>query len=80
LVVEDNGPGLSDAQILAAAALGRGAPRATPHLAKGQTNGMGLGLAVAVEISQLFRARLRLQRSSPGSGLLASIEFDERAE
>ncbi|MBL9047214.1 MAG: sensor histidine kinase N-terminal domain-containing protein [Tabrizicola sp.] len=80
LAVEDNGPGLSEAQMLAAAALGRGAPRATPHLAKGQANGMGLGLAVAVEISQLFGAQLRLQRSSFVSGLQASIEFDERAE
>jgi two-component system, OmpR family, sensor histidine kinase TctE len=80
LAIEDNGPGLSDAQMLSAAEMGRGAPRATPHLAKSQASGMGLGLAVAVEISKLFKANLRLQRSSLGSGLLASIEFEEHAD
>ena len=80
LAVEDNGPGLSDAQMRAAANLGRGAPRPSPQIAKGQTNGMGLGLAVAVEISKLFKADLRLARPASGSGLLASVEFEERAE
>jgi two-component system, OmpR family, sensor histidine kinase TctE len=40
LAVEDNGPGLSDAQMRVAAELGRGAPRPSPHLAKSQSNGM----------------------------------------
>jgi two-component system sensor histidine kinase TctE len=75
LEVEDNGPGLSDEQIAAVVLSGRGASRPLPHLAKGQTNGMGLGLAVAVEISNLFKARLLLDRPRSGSGLLASIAF-----
>lgn len=79
LTVEDNGPGLSDAQMLAAAGLGRGAPRPSPHLVKSQSNGMGLGLAVAMEISKLFKASLRLDRPKSGSGLLASISFEESA-
>lgn len=77
LAVEDNGPGLSDAQMRVAADLGRGAPRPSPHLAKSQSNGMGLGLAVAAEISKLFKSRLRLERPGSGTGLLASIEFEE---
>jgi hypothetical protein len=36
---------------------------------------MGLGLAVAVEISELFGARLRLDRPVAGSGLVASVTF-----
>ncbi|CAN1512687.1 BaeS Signal transduction histidine kinase [Paracoccaceae bacterium] len=80
LAIEDNGPGLSDAQMLVAAQLGRGAPRPSPHLAKSQTNGMGLGLAVAVEIAKLFKANLRLERPGSGTGLLASVEFSELPE
>lgn len=76
LEVEDNGPGLTDEQLAAAVQSGRGSLRPMPHLAKGQSNGMGLGLAVAVEISDLFKADLRLDRSRSGSGLLASIAFD----
>lgn len=79
LEVEDNGPGLSQAQMRAAAQLGRGAPRPSPQIAKGQSNGMGLGLAVAVEISSLFKATLRLDRPASGSGLLASIDFQDLA-
>jgi len=80
LAVEDNGPGLSDAQMLGAAELGRGAPRPSPQLAKGESNGMGLGLAVAVEIAKLFKSTLRLERPSSGTGLLASIAFEDPAK
>jgi len=76
LEVEDNGPGLTDEQLVAAVQSGRGSLRPMPHLAKGQSNGMGLGLAVAVEISDLFKADLRLDRSRSGAGLLVSIAFE----
>jgi two-component system, OmpR family, sensor histidine kinase TctE len=75
LEVEDNGPGLSPEQMAVAVSSRRGSARPLPHLAKGQTNGIGLGLAVAAEISELFRADLRLERARAGSGLLASIAF-----
>lgn len=39
-----------------------------------------MGLAITVEISRLFKARLRLQRANSGSGLLASIIFEELAQ
>ena len=75
LEVEDNGPGLSPAQMEVAVQSRRGAARALPHLVKGTASGMGLGLAVAVEISELFGARLRLDRPLTGSGLVASVTF-----
>jgi len=75
LEVEDNGPGLSVEQMAAAVQSRRGSSRPLPHLEKGQANGMGLGLAVAVEISELFGARLRLDTARSGSGLLASTVF-----
>ena len=55
----------------------RGADRRGPCriCAKGQANGMGLGLAVAVEIANLFKADLQLEKARSGSGLLASITF-----
>jgi two-component system sensor histidine kinase TctE len=80
LEVEDNGPGLSDAQMLTTAALGRGAPRPSPQIASGPTHGMGLGLAVAFEIARLFQADFRLDRPESGSGLLATIDFRHAAE
>lgn len=76
LEVEDNGPGLSPAQMATAVQSRRGATRPLPQMTKGQANGMGLGLAVAVEISDLFRAQLQLDPARSGSGLLASIAFD----
>lgn len=75
LEVEDNGPGLSEQQMAAAIQSRRGTSRPVPHLAKGQATGIGLGLAVAVEVSELFGARLRLGKPSAGSGLVASIAF-----
>lgn len=75
LEVEDNGPGVSQDQMAAIVQSRRGSSRPLPQLAKGRTTGMGLGLAVAVEISELFGARLRLERGRSGSGLLASIAF-----
>jgi two-component system sensor histidine kinase TctE len=80
LEVEDNGPGLSDAQMRDAAELGRGAPRPSPQIAKKQTSGMGLGLAVAFEIAKLFKANFRLDRPGTGSGLLASVDFRQSVE
>ncbi len=75
LTVEDNGPGMSPDQMAAAVQSGRGSSRPMPHLAQGLANGMGLGLAVAVEISELFGARLRLDEAGAGHGLVASIAF-----
>lgn len=79
LEVEDNGPGLSQAQMLAVAQLGRGAPRPTPQIARREESGMGLGLAVAAEIAALFKADFRLGAPGSGSGLLASITFHQTA-
>jgi two-component system sensor histidine kinase TctE len=79
LEVEDNGPGLSAEQIAAVVQAGRGSSRPLPHLPKGQANGMGLGLAVAVEIANLFKADLQLEKARSGSGLLASIHFKSDA-
>jgi two-component system, OmpR family, sensor histidine kinase TctE len=79
LEVEDNGPGLTPDQIAAAVQSGRGVSRPLPQLAKGQANGMGLGLAVAVEIANLFKTNLELAKARSGSGLLASITFETKA-
>ncbi len=76
LEIEDNGPGLSAEQRDAAVQSRRGSSRPLPHLAKGLSNGMGLGLAVAVEISDLFGAVLRLDQGRAGFGLVAVIEFE----
>lgn len=76
LEVEDNGPGLSADQIAAVVQSGRGSSRPLPNLPKGQANGMGLGLAVAVEIANLFKTGLRLEKARSGAGLLASIMFE----
>jgi two-component system sensor histidine kinase TctE len=73
--VEDNGPGLSDEQMAAAVQSGRGSSRPLPQLVKGQSSGTGLGLAVAAEISELFKAKLQLTKARSGSGLLALITF-----
>jgi two-component system, OmpR family, sensor histidine kinase TctE len=75
LEVEDDGPGLSSAQMAAAIQSRRGSSRPLPNVPKGQVNGMGLGLAVAVEISELFGAKLRLETARSGSGLLATTLF-----
>lgn len=80
LEVEDDGPGLSEAQMRMAARFGRGAQRPSPRIAKGPTSGMGLGLPVAFEIANLFKTTLRLSRPRSGSGLLVSIDFGEPAE
>jgi len=75
LEVEDNGPGLSEQQMAAAVQSRRGSSRPLPHLGGEGANGMGLGLAVAVEISALFGTSLRLQKPASHSGLMASIAF-----
>lgn len=75
LEVEDDGPGLSPEQMAAAVQSRRGSSRPLPNMQKGQASGMGLGLAVAVEISELFGAKLRLDTARSGSGLLATITF-----
>ncbi len=79
LEVEDNGPGLTDLQMTAAVRSGRGSSRPLPQLSKGQANGMGLGLAVAVEIAALFQADFRLERARSGQGLLAAVVFGKMA-
>jgi len=73
LEVEDNGPGLSPDQRLSAVQSRRGMTRPLPALPKGQTTGMGLGLAIAVEISDLFGATIELEKAGHGTGLLARV-------
>lgn len=75
LEVEDNGPGLTSDQISNLVQWGRGRSRPLPQLSKGQASGMGLGLPVAIEIANLFKTDLRLERARSGTGLLASIAF-----
>jgi two-component system, OmpR family, sensor histidine kinase TctE len=75
LQVEDNGPGLTAAQMANAVQSRRGTSRPLPHLVGDGVNGMGLGLAVAVEICALFGTSLRLERPGSGAGLLATIAF-----
>jgi two-component system sensor histidine kinase TctE len=75
LEVEDNGPGLSADQRTAALQAQRGATRPLPSLAKGQSSGMGLGLAITAEISALFGADLDLTTGRGGTGLLARVRF-----
>jgi two-component system sensor histidine kinase TctE len=53
----------------------RGMSRPQPALVSGAGNGMGLGLAIAGEISDLFGARLTLADACSGTGLLARIDF-----
>jgi two-component system sensor histidine kinase TctE len=79
LEVEDNGPGLSADQRTAALQAQRGATRPLPSLAKGQTSGMGLGLAITAEISALFGADLDLTTGRGGTGLLARVRFPAAA-
>ena len=52
----------------------------SPALVAGAGNGMGLGLAIAGEISDLFGAHLTLDVARSGSGLLARIDFGRPAE
>lgn len=90
LQVEDNGPGLSPAQMQAqlpetgpaTISARRGTQRPPPRLdarppdGSGLATGLGLGLAVAAEIAALFGSRLRLDPVSPGPGLLVWLAFD----
>ena len=46
-----------------------------PTLAFGTDNGMGLGMAVAFEISELFGAKFEVAKAHSGSGLLVKIVF-----
>ncbi|MHC9038099.1 ATP-binding protein, partial [Cobetia marina] len=64
LVIEDDGPGMSDEQ--SAAALGRGA-----RLDEGRS-GSGLGLAIVDDLMALYGGELRLERSALG-GLAAHV-------
>jgi two-component system sensor histidine kinase TctE len=75
LEVEDNGPGLSPERLAQFSRTGRGAGRPMPSLARSQTNGMGLGLSIAAEISDLFGAAFILETARSGSGLLARVCF-----
>ena len=79
LEIEDNGPGLSADQRTAALQAQRGATRPLPSLAKGQSSGMGLGLAITAEISALFGADLDLTTGRGGTGLLARVRFPAAA-
>jgi two-component system sensor histidine kinase TctE len=77
LEVEDDGPGLPAEQQLFVNRRTSSSTRPLPALARSQTSGMGLGLAIAAEISALFDARLSLEPGRSGSGLLARVFFTE---
>ena len=73
--VEDNGPGLSPAQLDHALRTRADAPRPLPALHTGTATGLGLGLAIAAEISALFGAAISFEQGRSGSGLLVRISF-----
>lgn len=75
LEVEDNGPGLSDAQIARATLRRRGQPLPARLPPNGHEAGYGLGLAITSEIAALFGAEIRLQPPATGRGLLASLSL-----
>jgi two-component system, OmpR family, sensor histidine kinase TctE len=79
LEVEDDGPGLSPRQREIAEGAGVGKARPLPTLQANQTSGMGLGLAIASEISALFGAHLQLEQGRSGKGLRARIVFPAAA-
>lgn len=78
LEIEDNGPGLSADQMATAVRPRRGMTRPLPALITGHTSGMGLGLAIAAEISGLFGAEFHLEKPARGLGLLARISWPPR--
>jgi two-component system, OmpR family, sensor histidine kinase TctE len=80
LEVEDNGPGLSSEQLASVSQRSSGTARPLPTLARSQTSGMGLGLAISTEISALFDARLQLETARSGRGLLASVCFSDKSD
>jgi two-component system sensor histidine kinase TctE len=76
LEVEDNGPGLSAAQI--AAFHGVAGPRAGPAVPSA-AQGFGLGQAIVREIAQLLEARIEIAVASGGSGLRVMIDLVQPA-
>ena len=66
LNVDDDGPGLSEAQITEATRRGRRLDESKP--------GSGLGLSIVIELVALYDGELRLDRS-PAGGLRATIEL-----
>lgn len=64
LCVDDDGPGIADAQRDAVRARGARLDEAVP--------GSGLGLAIVLELARLYGGELRLQPSPPG-GLRAEL-------
>lgn len=66
LIVEDDGPGMSDEQAAVAVDRGRRFDSRTP--------GSGLGLAIVADIAEIYGGRLRLTRSELG-GLRAEVEL-----
>lgn len=73
LAVEDNGPGLSPAQITLALRRRRGASIQAQTAVRDQEAGYGFGLAISAEIAALFDAELHLAPGAGGRGLLASV-------
>jgi len=67
IIVEDDGPGLSDAQIASAMARGARLDEAAP--------GQGLGLSILAETAALYQGRLAFDRSVVLGGLRARLDL-----
>lgn len=74
LEVEDNGPGLTEAQIAQARARRRGLSR---EGRADQPPGYGFGLAITSEIAALFGTEVELAKPATGRGLLARVTLQE---
>ncbi|SEM85798.1 two-component system, OmpR family, sensor histidine kinase TctE [Loktanella fryxellensis] len=73
--VEDDGPGLPPARRAALAQAQRGVAGPVALLPLEEAGGMGLGLAVAVEIADLFGAALLLDAGPQDRGLIVRLTF-----
>ncbi len=75
LEVEDNGPGISTAQMAQATARKRSLPLGARTARADPDAGYGLGLAITAEIAALFDAEFHLGPGKDGRGLRASVRL-----
>ena len=75
LEVEDNGPGVSAAQMAQATARKRSLPLGARTALADPNAGYGLGLAITAEIAALFEAEFHLGPGKDGRGLRASVKL-----
>ena len=66
MVVDDDGPGLTEAQLARVVKRGQRLDETKP--------GSGLGLSIVADLAHLYKGRLDLERS-PNGGLRATLEL-----